>query len=180
MAIFVTIRRRWPAILTVKGTKGDDAMSDRTSFVTPRKRTIGDVVVDGLLAGLPAGVVMGLFLVVVGLAAGVRPGQTLGRFDPGGNGSPLTGALMHLAVSGLYGVGLALLLHVLGWRWAAWRRFGWLLGVGYGVVVWLVAQWVLLPGLGIAPADLPPGQFIVAHLIYGVVLGYVLRRHQPA
>lgn len=155
-------------------------MSERTSFVTPRKRTIGDVVVDGLLAGLPAGVVMGLFLVVVGLVAGARPGQTLGRFDPAGSGSPLTGALMHLAVSDLYGVGLALIVHVLDGRWANWRRYGWLLGAGYGLVVWLVAQFILLPSLGIALSDLSPAQLIPAHLLYGAVLGYVLGRHQPA
>ena len=97
-------------------------MSERTGFVTPHKRTIGDVVVDGLLSGLPAGGVMGVFLVVVGLSGGARPGQTLGLFDPAGSGSPLTGALMHLAVSGLYGVGLALIVHILGGRWPTWRR----------------------------------------------------------
>lgn len=155
-------------------------MSERTGFVTPHKRTIGDVVVDGLLSGLPAGVVMGIFLVIAGLSGGARPGQTLGRFDPAGSGSPLTGALMHLAVSGLYGVGLALIVHILRGRWAIWRRYGWLLGAAYGLVVWLVAQFVLLPGLGIALSDLSPALLILAHLIYGAVLGYVLGRHQPA
>jgi len=155
-------------------------MTERTGFVTQRQRAIGDVVVDGLLSGLLAGAVMGIFLVIVGLLGGVEPGQTLGRFDPAGDGSPLTGTLMHLAVSGLYGVGLALVRHVLGGRWADWRRYGWLLGVGYGLVVWAVAQFVLLPGLGIALADLSPALFIPAHLIYGAVLGYVLGRHQPA
>lgn len=155
-------------------------MTERTGFVTQRRRTIGDVIVDGLLSGLLAGAVMGVFLVAVGLVSGEGPGQVLGRFDPAGGGEPLTGALMHLAVSGLYGVGLALILHVLGGRWGDWRRYGWLLGVGYGLVVWVVAQFVVLPGLGIALADIPPAQFIPAHLIYGAVLGYVLGRHQPA
>ena len=155
-------------------------MSERTGFVTPHKRTIGDVVVDGLLSGLPAGVVMGVFLVVVGLVGGARPGQTLGHFDPAGSGSPLTGTLMHLAVSGLYGVGLALIVHILGGRWPTWRRYGWLLGAAYGLVVWLVARFVLLPGLGMALTDLSPAQLIPAHLIYGALLGYLLGRHQPA
>jgi len=52
--------------------------------------------------------------------------------------------------------------------------------VGYGLVVWVVAQFVLLPGLGVALTDIPPAQFIPAHLIYGAVLGTVLGRHQPA
>ena len=155
-------------------------MTERTGFVTQRRRAIGDVVVDGLLSGLLAGAVMGIFLVVVGLIGGDGLGQTLGRFDPAGGDSSLTGALMHLAVSGLYGVGLALISHILGGRWADWRRYGWLLGAGYGLMVWAAAQFVLLPGLGIALADLSPALFIPAHLIYGAVLGYVLGRHQPA
>lgn len=154
-------------------------MTERTGFVTQR-RAIGDVVVDGLLSGLLAGAAMGIFLVAAGLIGGVGPGQVLGRFDPAGDASPLTGTLMHLAVSGLYGVGLAFVLHLLGGRWADWRRYGWLLGAGYGLVVWVVAQFVLLPSLGIALADIPPAQFIPAHLVYGFVLGYVLGRHQPA
>ena len=155
-------------------------MTERTDFVTQRRRAIGDVMVDGLLSGLLAGGAMGVFLVAAGLIGGVRPGQMLGRFDPAGEGSPLTGLLRHLAVSGLYGVGLALLLHVLGGRWADWRRYGWLLGVVYGLVVWVVAQFVLLPSLGIALTDISPAQFIPARVLYGVVLGYVLGRHQPA
>ena len=155
-------------------------MTERTGFVAQRRQAIGDVVVDGLLSGLLAGAVMGIFLVVVGLIGGDGLGQTLGRFDPAGGSSPLTGTLMHLAVSGLYGVGLALVLHVLAGRWADWRRYGWLLGTGYGLLVWAAAQFVLLPGLGIALADLSPALFIPAHLIYGAVLGYVLGRHQPA
>ena len=154
-------------------------MSERTSFVTPRKRAIGDVVVDGLLSGLLSGAVMGIFMVAIGLLGGTGPGQTLGRFDPAGSGAPLTGTFMHLAVSGLYGVGLALLRHALGRRGADWRRYGWLLGASYGLLVWLVAQFVLLPGLGISLAELPPAQLIAAHLIYGAVLGHMLGRHQP-
>ena len=152
-------------------------MTQRTGFVTEQKRSIGDAVVDGLLSGLLAGAVMGVFLVVVGLLNGASLGQTLGRFDPAGGGSPVAGALMHLAVSGLYGVGLALILRLLAGRRGQWRRHGWLLGLAYGLVVWFVAQFALLPGLGIALAEIPLAQFIPAHLLYGAMLGYVLGRH---
>lgn len=156
-------------------------MTERPSFARQQRRATGDVVVDGLLSGLPAGAAMGVFLVVMGLVGGVGPGKMLGRFDPTGQGSPLTGLLIHLAVSGLYGVGLAVLVHILGGRWANWRRYGWLLGAAYGLLVWVVAQFVLLPRLGIALADdISPAQFIPAHLIYGIMLGYILGRHQSA
>jgi hypothetical protein len=123
---------------------------------------------------------MGLFLLVAGFVGGVGPGQVLGRFDPAGTGVPLPDALMHLAMSGLYGVGLALVLHVLAARGAGWRRFGWLLGAVYGVALWLVAPSLLASGLGAALMDIPAVQFMTAHVVYGAVLGYVLGRHQPA
>ncbi|WP_374688896.1 hypothetical protein [Promineifilum sp.] len=54
---------------------------------------------------------------------GVPLVETLGRFDPANSGSPLVGGLIHVAVSDIYGVGLALLDLVLD-RWVNWRRYG--------------------------------------------------------
>lgn len=153
-------------------------MTDRRSFGRRRERAIGDVAVDGLLAGLLAGVVMAVFLLATGLIDGVPLAQTLGRFDLAESGSPLVGATMHLAVSGIYGVGLGLLFHMLAARWAGWRRYGWLLGAIYALIAWTVARFVFLPGLDRAVAAITPLQFVLAHLVYGVVLGYILGRNE--
>ncbi len=137
---------------------------------------MGDVAVDGLLAGLLAGLVMGVFLVVVEMLAGVGFAQALARFDPGGNQSAVSGTLFHLAVSALYGVIGALLFRVVQRRRPAWTSWGWLLGGLYGLVLWAVAQLVLVPGVYNTADVIPPLLFGLAHLLFGLVLGLLLMR----
>ena len=138
----------------------------------------GDFVVDGLFSGLLAGVVMAAYLLVAGLLAGDNPVDLLAGFSPGSDAAPLTGALMHLAVSGIYG-------GVFGGSWLV-SRFWWnaipgwqagLLGLAYGFVLWLLAQSVVLPATGSIFAGLPGIQTLVAHVLYGVVLGILFMRN---
>ena len=152
-------------------------MANGTSFVTHRKKTIGDVAVDGLLAGMAGGLVMGVVLVLLGLMDGTGPLETLGHFDPANGGSAAVGGLLHLAVSGIYGVFFALGYHFLGRRWPGINRYGWLLGAIFGVGLWLAAQFIFLPGLNSALADLAPSFFALGHLVYGLVIGYLIGKH---
>lgn len=151
-------------------------MTRETGFAGQRGKTIGDVAVDGLLSGMAAGLVMGIALLLLGIASGSEPGEMLGRFDPGNEGSPLAGGLMHLAVSGLYGIVFALAGRLMA-RWTRWQRHGWWLGVVYGLGLWLAAQWVLLPGTGSTLTTIPRPLFATAHVIYGAVLGFLVGRH---
>ncbi len=136
--------------------------------------TIGDAAVDGLLAGLVAGSGMAGYLVFAGLTAGEGPGQVLGRFAPGAEAAALTGALMHLAVGAVYGM-----LFALGW-WllVRWRGVpAWLAGLIYGVMLWLIAEAIILPSTGSPLAQIPPVHFALAHGIYGVILGFLVGRN---
>ena len=108
-----------------------------------REKAWGDTAVDGLLAGLVGGLVMGLFLGVAGWLSGGSLLATLGYFDPAQTGSWLTGLLAHLAVSAIYGVGLALLLRVVGWIRPSLTKLNWLWGALYGLLLWGVR---ILPG----------------------------------
>lgn len=153
-------------------------MANSSNVINQRKKSIGDVAVDGLLAGMAAGVVMAVWLVLAGLLDGEGPAAMLGRFDPGAGGSPLIGALLHLAVSGFYGVGLALILRLLAGRGIATVRAVGLLGAAYGLILWLAARLVVLPGLNPALGDIATLSFLAAHVLYGIVLGYLLGRHQ--
>jgi len=153
-------------------------MANSSNVINQRKKSIGDVAVDGLLAGMAAGVVMAAWLVLAGLLDSEGPAAMLGRFDPGAGGSPLIGALMHLAVAGFYGVGLALILRLLAGRPIAVNRATWLLGAAYGLILWLAARLVVLPGLNQALGDIATLNFLGAHLLYGLLLGYLLGRHQ--
>jgi len=137
-----------------------------------KEKAWGDTAVDGLLAGLVGGLVMGLFLGLVGWLAGRSPLELLGHFDPAQAGSWLTGLLAHLAVSAIYGAVFGLLWGAVGRIRPSLVRWGWLLGLGYGLLLWLMALGLVLTAVGAPLAQILPWQFGLAHLIYGLALGF--------
>lgn len=140
---------------------------------TAQPLAFGDAAVDGLVAGLIAGAAMALFLAAVQWFGGEMPWELLSRFSVGAAGSPLVGALLHLAVAGIYGIGFAVIIRFLprglvdGNRWVLIA-----LGVLYGLMIFGLATTVLLPGAGSALRVIPPLTFALAHLLYGAVLGW--------
>lgn len=138
---------------------------------TKKNSKTGDAAVDGLLAGLGAGVVMAVYLLITGMLGGETMGTTLGRFAPGGETTPLPGLLSHLAVSGIYGAVFGVIYLPLRKRVPAWVA-----GLVYAGVVFLVAQYVLLPGTGSSLLEISPVHFGLAHLLYGGVLGWQVGR----
>lgn len=151
-------------------------MTRNKSYGTLGDKSTGDVAVDGLLAGLLAGLIMGVFLVTADWMAGIGPVETLSRFDPGVNASPVVGGLFHLALSGLYGVVFALGFRLLIRLRPGIGQWGWLVGAAYGVGLWLAAQAVLVTGFNEALGTVPTYLFALAHILYGVVLGLSLAR----
>jgi hypothetical protein len=135
-----------------------------------RNTTVGDAAVDGLLAGIAAGIVMAAYLVGVSLfGEGVA---VLNRFDPSG-ASPVVGTLMHLAVSGVYGAVFGI---VSNWI----RRFNvpaWLSGLTFGLVLFALAVTIILPSSRSALAGISSLHFGIAHLVYGLVVGWVVSRN---
>ena len=142
-----------------------------------KEKAWGDTAVDGLLAGLVGGLAMGLFLGLADGLAGRSPLELLAYFDPAQTGSWLAGLLAHLAVSAIYGVGFGLLLGVVGRIRPSALRWLWLLGLGYGLLLWLVALGLVVTAVGAPLAQIPAWQFALAHLIYGLVLGFWLGRN---
>lgn len=139
----------------------------------PTNRPLGDTAVDGLLGGLLAGAAMLALLLLLGLLRGAPAAQTLGRFAAGAGGAPLVGLLLHLAVSGIYGMLFALLAR--GVR--AIRPFGrYLLGGAYGLLLFALARGVLLPAAGSALLAIPAPDLLLAHLAYGLVLDHRQQR----
>ena len=107
-----------------------------------RQKSLGDAAVDGLFAGVGAGIAMALYLVLAGLFAGENALAVLARFASGANASPIVGALTHLAVSGVYGALFAVLLRAMPFLNRAPR---WLWGVAFGIILFTIAQAVVLP-----------------------------------
>ena len=137
----------------------------------PKSKMMGDAAVDGLLAGLAAGVVMAVYLIVTGLMTGDGLSNILGRFAPGEPTTPLAGALSHLAVSAIYGALFGVFSMPLQNRVPIWAA-----GLVYGIVLFLVAQYTLLPGTGSSLLEVSPVHFGIAHLLYGGVLGWQVGR----
>jgi hypothetical protein len=150
-------------------------MTDRDpALATPQ--TFGDAAVDGLVAGVLAGLAMAVYLAVIGLARGEALGLTFGRFDTGAARSPLTGALVHLAVAGVYGVVYGLGRGLLNRSRGLGSVPGWLTGAAFGLAIWAVAHVLILPGTQSPLRELSPLVFLPAHLVYGVPLGMVFAR----
>ena len=133
--------------------------------------TVGDAAVDGLLGGVVAGIAMVIYLVVVNLFAGEGV-AVLNRFDPNA-ASPMVGVLLHLAVSGVYGA-----VFGIGWKYA--RRLDvptWLGGIVFGVALFLLAEFVLLPTSQSPLTKIPFVHFGIGHVIYGLVIGWIVGRN---
>ncbi len=143
--------------------------------VGARTLTIGDAAVDGLMNGVAAGLVMALYLMLAEGLGGRAPWEVLPAFDPSSQGSPLVGLVMHLAVSGVYGT-------VFGALWklsrspVSARLPGWLVGAGYGLLLFGIALAVVLPGAAPALKAIPVLHFAIAHLLYGLTLGSLMAR----
>lgn len=137
---------------------------------------MGDTAVDGLLAGIGAGLVMALFLLLIGLVNGDLATAVFGRFDPGQNQQWLTGLVIHLAVSSIYGIVFGLLYLVLIRIRPSWARLSWLLGLAYGLLLYGVVQTALAMGIDSGLVQFTAVILLLAHAIYGLVLGIILGR----
>lgn len=132
----------------------------------------GDRAVDGLLAGFGGAVAMMVVLFALGWLRATPPVQILRLFDATGNGSALLGLLLHLSTGGLYGI-----LFGLGYRLLD-RRGGFLpyaAGMAYGLLLWFLARFLLLPVAGSPLLALSQVDFLLAHLAYGLSTGRWLR-----
>lgn len=140
---------------------------------TKKNSKTGDAAVDGLLAGLGAGVLMAVYLLITGILAGNTMGTILGRFSPGGEATPLTGALAHMAVSAIYGAVFGVITLPLRKRVPMWGA-----GLVYGMVLFLIARFALLSETGSSLLEMSPLHFGIAHLLYGAVLGWQIGRKE--
>ena len=126
----------------------------------------GDSAVDGLLAGLVSGLLMMVYLILAGLALGDTMVDVMGFFSPSGNGDPVSGVIAHLAVSSIYGAVFGLLLRVVGARLHPSVS-----GLLYGLLLFAVANYAIIPETGSSLSAFTPFNLAMAHVLYGLVLG---------
>ena len=151
-------------------------MGEQFTYTATHKKTTGDWAIDGLLAGVLGGVVMMATLVLAALMDGKAPGAVPAWFDPAQRDSALLGLVAHLAVSAIYGAVFAVLLQALGRVRPAWGRGSWLKGLMYGVALFALAWFVVLPAADSPLLQLPPVDLLLGHVAFGLVLGARLAR----
>lgn len=138
----------------------------------------GDAAVDGLFSGIVAGIAMAAYLVAAGFWLGEMPGEILARFAVESTPDPVRGALLHLAVSGIYGLLFALACQVTTriWKWAPPLWLVGIVGGLYGLALYFFAQAIILPGASSALHEFSTLHLAVAHIVYGISLGVILYR----
>jgi hypothetical protein len=143
-----------------------------------REISASDAAVDGLLSGVLAGLAMVAYLALAMVVSGGSPLATLAMFAPDPQSGPLVGLLAHLAVSGIYGVlfgvSYAALLRHPGYNPPAWLHAA--IGGLYGLLLLLAAWTLILPATGSQLQQIPLLQLAVGHLLYGVLLGWLVYR----
>jgi hypothetical protein len=151
---------------------------ENSKKVLSKERTTGDAAVDGLLSGIVAGLLMIAYLVIAGLLVGEKLSAVFIRFDPSQNGSAMLGLITHLAVSAIYGAIFGVILIVILGRWPSLHRFGWIAGLIYGAILLLLAQAIFFQTVDTPVANITLPNLIIAHLIYGSVLGILVARQR--
>lgn len=147
-------------------------MSDQTHDLRRQQKEIGDTAVDGLLAGFAGAVGMIVVLLILSWFNATSPGQMLRAFDATGNDSAFLGMLLHLATGGIYGILFSLGYRLLG---RSGRFLPYAAGVAYGLLLWLLARFLLLPIADSPLLTVSQVDFLLAHLVYGLSAGHWLR-----
>lgn len=137
---------------------------------------VGELIVDGLLQGMAAGIVMLLAFLALGLLDGHGVGQILSALGLAGGATPMQGVLVHLAISATYGVLWSILVifpfHL---YLPVTTAFPWeIAGACFGCITWLIAEVCLLALTGLSL--LPWFELLIAHLLYGGTLGLIAAR----
>lgn len=143
-----------------------------------KQLTLGDAAVNGLCSGMIAGFVMFFYLVIFGQWQGIGVGTMFGRFDLADGKSIVIGLVVHLALTAVYGIIFGTLCQMLG-QWVT-LQINWAIALGalYGLGLFLVAQltFISTPDVAFSLVEIPAFQFLIAHGLYGLVLGWLINK----
>jgi len=120
--------------------------------------------VYGIVGGLAGGVVFGLLMAMMDMIGMVA--QLVG------SSSAAVGWIVHLAISAFIGASFAVLLGSLAKTLVPAA----LVGMGYGVVWWVLGALLIMPaqlGMPVLQLNTTAWQSLMGHLLFGLVLGIV-------
>lgn len=139
-------------------------MSGVSTHATAHTGVSVEAVGRGVAGGLAGGVVFGILMQMMGMIPMVAMLV--------GSESVAVGWLVHLAISAFIGATYAVLLA----RWATSLGSAIAVGLGYGVVWWVLGGLILMParlGGELFAMNAMSMKSLMGHLIYGAILGAV-------
>jgi len=149
------------------------------------KATLSDrtnVEVSGALAGLVGGVMMAIVGAILALAIGDelwKAPKLIATFvvspdsvaTPGFLAGPvIIGSAIHLALSVLFGVGFGILTTRI-WKMPLAYGAPMVFGFVYGLAIWLIAYFIVLPLLNPLILEIYAPSFLIQNLTYGISVG---------
>jgi hypothetical protein len=141
-------------------------MSATTSTTHATATTsMATTIVRGVIGGIAGGIVFGMLMQMMGMIPMVAMMV--------GSESVAVGWVIHLAISAVIGASFAVLLgsrvHDL--------KTGLALGIGYGIVWWVLGALIAMPariGMPIFDLNTTALQSLMGHVVFGAILGAVL------
>lgn len=148
---------------------------DHSKTIQTRRLSLTDASINGLIGGILAGIGMLAWLLIAGLQAGGNLLAILESFYfPGQQPNAVSGVFLHLGISAVYGAIFGALLQLLP-RPARKPAGRLIVGLGYGLLLYLLAQAIILPVTASPLAELSSLALISSHLVFGAVLGALTR-----
>src|SRR6266508_3792765 len=141
-----------------------------TASAHPFTTALPTRLIAGVIGGLAGGIVFGLLLQAVGMMPMVA--MLIGSKDVA------MGWLVHLFNSALFGAVYAVLFGA----WASRLGAGALIGLGYGVLWWVLGALIIMPawlGMDVFMFNTTAWQSLMGHLLYGLILGVGYDLVQP-
>ncbi len=139
--------------------------------LTKKRQEPGDAAVDGLFSGFIAGFPMAAWVLVVGWLSGDSPSVVLGGFSLTGASDALIGVTTHFSVSAIYGAIFGLISGFLPKRVVMMPA-----GLIYGLLLYVIADLILFPGVNDQLMNYPPILLAGGHVLYGLVLSFLVAR----
>jgi hypothetical protein len=137
---------------------------------------LGDAAVDGLFDGALAGLAMALWLVLIDSLSEGTPLAVLTGFDLEQWSSPLRGLVLHLTLAAIYGAIFSIARHAIVRQRSINRWASGAIGLAYGLLLWLIATFVLPISIEALLRAVTPSAVFIAHVIYGISLGLLSSR----
>lgn len=141
-----------------------------TAQASPLTAALPTRLVAGVVGGLAGGAVFGILMQMMGMMPMVA--MLIG------SEAVAVGWLVHLFNSALFGAIYAVLFGA----WADRLGTGALIGLGYGVIWWILGALLIMPawlGMGVFQLNTMAWQSLMGHLLYGLILGVVYALVRP-